>query len=132
MQKHFCVTIRFLQPYFHGRADHGEPEWPPSPLRMFQSLVAATAAKWRDAQSFETAACSLEWLESLNPPLVIAPKGIPADSKYRLYVPDNIADKVAKSWASGREASIADYRTEKDVRPICIDGESVSLCVFEF
>ncbi len=36
-----------------------------------------------------------------------------------------MADKVAKSWTSGREASIADYRTEKDVRPMHLRGEAV-------
>ncbi|MGE3853735.1 MAG: type I-U CRISPR-associated protein Csb2, partial [Planctomycetota bacterium] len=44
---------------------------------------------------------------------------------YRLYVPDNVADKVAAAWSRGADASIADYRTEKDVRPSIIDGEAV-------
>jgi CRISPR-associated protein Csb2 len=92
---------------------------------MFQSLVAAAAARWRASESSETAAASLRWLERQQPPLVIAPMGVPADAKYRLYVPDNVADKVAKSWSGGREASIADYRTEKDVRPMHLDGEAV-------
>jgi CRISPR-associated protein Csb2 len=64
-------------------------------------------------------------LERQQPPLVIAATGVPADAKYRLYVPDNVADKVAKSWSSGREASIADYRTEKDVRPMRLSCEAV-------
>ena len=125
MPTYLCLTVRFLQPYYHGRADGGEPEWPPSPLRLFQSLVAAAAARWRASESPETAAASLRWLERQQPPLVIAPMGVPADSKYRLYVPDNVADKVAKSWSGGREASIADYRTEKDVRPMRLGGEAV-------
>ena len=125
MPKHLCLTVRFLQPYYHGRADGGEPEWPPSPLRMFQALVAAASARWRDSGSSETATTLLRWLERQSPPLVIAPTGVTADSKYRLYVPDNVADKVAKSWSGGREASIADYRTEKDVRPVRLSDEAV-------
>jgi len=125
MTTYLCLTVRFLQPYYHGRADGGEPEWPPSPLRLFQSLVAAAAARWRASESSETAAASLRWLERQPPPLVIAPTGVPSDTKYRLYVPDNVADKVAKSWSGGREASIADYRTEKDVRPTHLGGEAV-------
>jgi CRISPR-associated protein Csb2 len=47
--------------------------------------------------------------------------------KYRLYVPDNSGDKVAASWSRGRDASLADYRTEKDVRPTKLphDAEAV-------
>jgi CRISPR-associated protein Csb2 len=90
---------------------------------MFQSLVAAAAARWRNAQ-FEQVALSLRWLERQRAPSVVASVGEPSAVKYRLYVPDNIADKVAKSWTSGREASIADYRTEKDVRPMHLRGDN--------
>src|ERR1700730_13175967 len=38
---HFCLSVTFHDCRFHGRRDNGEPEWPPSPLRLFQSLVAA-------------------------------------------------------------------------------------------
>jgi CRISPR-associated protein Csb2 len=125
MPSFFCLTVRFLQPYYHGRTDGGEPEWPPSPLRMFQSLVAAAASRWPAAQFHEKAAPVLEWFERLPPPSIVAAVGEPAKSKYRLYVPDNVADKVAKSWCAGWEASIADYRTEKDVRPMHLKGEAV-------
>ncbi len=125
MPTYFCLTIRFLQPYFHGRGDGGEPEWPPSPLRMFQSLVAAAACRWGESQLRDYASPALHWLESLPPPSIVAPTGQPAHSSYRLYVPDNVADKVAKTWCSGRDATIAEYRTEKDVRPVYLMGETV-------
>ena len=63
MRSYLCLTVRFLQPYYHGRTDGGEPEWPPSPLRVFQALVAAAAARWREAQFREYAVPSLRWLE---------------------------------------------------------------------
>ncbi|MBX9622589.1 MAG: type I-U CRISPR-associated protein Cas5/Cas6, partial [Gemmataceae bacterium] len=47
MGSSFCVSVTFLDPAFHGRGDGGEPEWPPSPLRLFQAVVAAAAARWR-------------------------------------------------------------------------------------
>lgn len=125
MSSYFCITVRFLQPYSHGRGDGGEPEWPPSPLRVFQSLVAAAASRWREARFHDHAAPALHWLERSPAASIVASVGEPARSKYRLYVPDNVADKVAKSWCAGREASIADYRTEKDVRPTCLNGEAV-------
>ena len=118
MSKFLCITVRFLQPYAHGRGDGDEPEWPPSPLRAFQALVAASAARWNERTRLEYAVPALEWLAKQSAPVVVAAAGVPSDVKYRLYVPDNVADKVAKSWRGGNaNASIADYRTEKDVRP---------------
>jgi CRISPR-associated protein Csb2 len=125
MPAYLCFTVRFLQPYYHGRTDGGEPEWPPSPLRVFQAIVAAAATRWRETQFHEYAASSLHWLERQHAPSIVACVGQPASVKYRLYVPDNVTDKVAKSWVGGREANIADYRTEKDVRPTRLYGEAV-------
>ena len=112
-----CITIRFLQPIYHGRGDQGEPEWPPTPLRLFQSLVAAAAAFWNERERVEHARAALRWLERQAPPLIVAPLGESSRLKYRLYVPDNVGDKVAASWSRGWDASLAEYRTEKDVRP---------------
>lgn len=118
-----CITLRSLTADFHGRGEDGEPEWPPSPLRAFQALVAAAAARWNERLRLEYAAPALRWLEAQLPPTIVAAVGAPAGTKYRLYVPDNVADKVAKSWRGGNAAaSIADYRTEKDVRPTHLRG----------
>lgn len=126
MASSFCFTVRFLQPLSHGRGAGGEPEWPPSPLRLFQALVAAAAARWNERARLEYAAPALEWLAKQPAPVVVASRGTPSGTKYRLYVPDNVADKVAKSWRGGNtDASIADYRTEKDVRPAYLAGDAV-------
>ena len=59
-------------------------------------------------------------------PLIIAPVGLTSSMKYRLYVPDNIGDRVAGTWSHGGTASIADYRAEKDVWPTQLpDGSAV-------
>jgi CRISPR-associated protein Csb2 len=94
-------------------------------LRVFQALVAAAANRWRERPFPHDAAQTFRWLERLPWATIVASAGKPAKSKYRLYVPDNVGDKVAKSWCGGREASIADYRTEKDVRPTHLNGEAV-------
>lgn len=117
MSKCLCVSIRYLQPHCHARGDGGEPEWPPSPLRAFQALAAAASAKWNEREQIESAMPALHWLEQQQPPQVLATVGKKSNATYRLYVPDNVADKVAKSWSAGREGSIADFRTEKDVCP---------------
>lgn len=124
MSDYLCISIRFLDGAFHGRADHGEPEWPPSPLRVFQAIVAAAAAHWNERCGVRQAAPALRWFEELANPIIIAPppKRVAATG-YRLYVPDNVGDLVGKSWSRGSEASIADYRTEKAVRPTLFHDE---------
>ncbi len=117
MPVHLCVTLRFLQPAYHGRGDRGEPEWPPSPLRLFQAIVSAAAARWNERTRLETATPTLRWLEGQSASTIIAPAGCPSDARYRLYVPDNVGDLVAGSWSRGGSGTMADYRTEKDVRP---------------
>jgi CRISPR-associated protein Csb2 len=125
MSKFLSITVRFLQPLSHGRGDGGEPEWPPSPLRVFQALVAAAAARWNERTRLDYAVPALEWLAKHPAPTVVASAGVASEVKYRLYVPDNVADKVAKSWRGGNaNASIADYRTEKDVRPTHLIGKA--------
>lgn len=121
MVSYFCLTARFLQPLFHGRADGGEPEWPPSPLRAFQALVSAAARK-PTGGDLQSVGIALYWLEKQAAPLIVAPVGRTSSSKYRQYVPDNVADKVGKAWSGGREADMANYRTEKDVCPTHLCG----------
>jgi len=128
MPDYLCLSIRFLDGAFHGRADQGEPEWPPSPLRLFQALVAAAAARWNERRAISHAAPALRWLESLPPPRIVAPASIQeATTGYRLYVPDNVGDLVGAAWSRGRDASIADYRTEKTVRPTRIASDDAAL-----
>ena len=78
MPSSFCISIRFLQAMCHGRGDLEEPEWPPSPLRVFQSLVAAAAARWNEREHIGHAEASLRWLERQSPPLIVATHGVPA------------------------------------------------------
>ena len=117
MSSYFCLTVRFLQPYYHGRSDGGETEWPPSPLRVFQALVAAAARRWRATQFVDYATPALRWLEQQPTPTIVSANARLADSKYRLYVPDNTGDLTAAAWSRGDTTRII-KRTEKDIRPM--------------
>src|SRR5437764_2589765 len=123
MPDYFCISIRFLDGAFHGRADQGEPEWPPSPLRLYQAIVAASAARWNERRGLRYAEPALRWFEQLPPPSIAAPPMREAQG-YRLYVPDNVGDLVGKSLSRGGEGNIADYRTEKAVRPLTVPDET--------
>jgi CRISPR-associated protein Csb2 len=130
MPDYLCISIRFLGGAFHGRADHGEPEWPPSPLRLYQALVAASAARWNERGRLQHADAALRWFEQLPPPVIAAPPKRETQG-YRLYVPDNVGDLVAKQWSAGKyfdsqnhPIDIAGYRAEKSVRPLAVPDEA--------
>ncbi len=127
MNSVFCITIRFLDPVprFHGRGDDGDPEWPPSPLRLFQALVAASATRWRENLFEEYARPALRWLEKFQPSIV-TPQVSAKSFGYRMYVPNNSGDLMTGAWARGNtETSMAKFRVEKDVRPKRLMGEAV-------
>jgi len=123
MPNFLCLTITFLDARFHGRRDGGEPEWPPSPLRLFQAIVAAAAAPTGSIGSLDA---SLRWFENLSPPQIIAPVGRMGEP-YRLSVPNNAMDLVVKAWARGNydgsgDSNPATHRTMKTVRPTHLVG----------
>ena len=72
MKTVLCLTFRFLDPVpqYHGRNDDDDPEWPPSPLRLFQALVSASANHWRGNQFQEIARPALQWIEAIQPSVV--------------------------------------------------------------
>lgn len=132
MNQYLVITIRFLDPIYHGRKEGGVPEWPPSPLRLFQAMIAASA-NGRDIPI--EAKTSLTWLErriELSPPVIVAPRRVlPQPSGYCLSVPNNAMDIVARAWNIGNysntgDASPATHRTMKTVRPTHIaNGDGI-------
>lgn len=133
MPSHFCVSIRLLDSAFHGRRGGGEPEWPPSPLRVFQSLVAAAAARMRPETFSTHIRSAFKWLEQQPAPIIVASAAV-AGTGYRLSVPNNAMDIVAKAWCRGNysnsgDANPATHRTMKTVRPtLLIGGDAVHYC----
>lgn len=125
MTSFLCISIQFLEPMFHGREEGGRPEWPPSPLRLFQAIVAAGGWKYPEENQFKKVQEVLQLLESLPAPEIFTPQHRPG-TPYRLYCPDNLGDRVASSWSRGGTASLADSRTEKDVCPThMLDGNEL-------
>lgn len=104
--------------------DDDENEWPPSPLRVFQSLVAAAAASKR----LDEVSAALKWLEQQEAPTVLAPYLITIPEKapgYCISVPNNSLDIVAHAWCRGNysnsgDANPAIHRTMKTIRPILL------------
>ncbi len=101
---HLLLTVRFLDDRYHGLLDRGgPPEWPPSPFRLFQGLVAGVARRGElvdgeDVPSnanFTPIGKSLDWLQRHtrdHPPIIIAPKSRTGQAITR-FVPNNDGDK---------------------------------------
>lgn len=108
MAVHVDLTVRFFNDRYHGS------DWPPSPGRLFQALVAgaktgAPARNWKaDHES------ALAWLENLGPPNILArPKS--DGHPYTLYIPNN---SLKNSQST---------KTSKQVRPAILANHSPGL-----
>lgn len=120
MATFLCVSVQFLdpEPAFHGRGDGGAPEWPPSPLRVFQAMLAAAAARWTGLHLADYAGPALMWLEAQDPPVIVAPAAH-TGRPIRSAVPNNDLDVVARDWARGRppRRQPAELKTLKTIQP---------------
>ena len=88
------ITVEWLDGTYHGR------EWPPSPFRLYQSMLAGTAVHQRGNGVFEAA---LRHLETLSPPLITAPR-VGARVPVTTAVPNNDGDRVLALLAKGKRA----------------------------
>ena len=79
------ISVRFHDGRYHGRLD-----WPPSPARLFQALVAGAA---QGQMLTEEDRRALLWFETLDPPEIAAPP-MRAGQGFRNYVPNNDLDAV--------------------------------------
>ncbi len=115
MTRHLCISVTLLDPLFHGKGDGDQPEWPPSPMRVFQALVAGAHAGYRSLVWNGDRAAAFRWLARQEPPLIIAPQGWPA-SRCTYFVPNNDGDKVFERQD----------RTPKVVQPHrLLDGDAI-------
>lgn len=135
MPAHLLISVNFLQPMCHARLGKEEAapnEWPPSPLRLFQAMVAGAAARWASESAQALTASgpveALKWLESLcatSPPTILAPR-VAVGQAIPRYVPNNSADLVAAKWARGDALATFKDRTKKVFRPThLLDGMTV-------
>ncbi len=133
MKQFLCIQVRFLRGSCHGRGDGDVPEWPPSPLRLFQALVSAASFRWGwgkqiDSAADDSAADFLRWLERLSAPRILAPP-VRKTASFRLYVPNNTADLAVPAWKKEIQSNLRDVekyqkmRTEKDVCGHQIENE---------
>ena len=92
MTRHLCISVTLLDPLFHGKGDGDRPEWPPSPMRLFQAMLAGSRTGCRERDWSEAKADAFRWLEQSEPPQILAPEARLAPA-YTLFVPNNDTDK---------------------------------------
>jgi CRISPR-associated protein Csb2 len=112
-----------LSIYFHDGRYHGRPEWPPSPARLFQALVAGVASgKTLSAED----RVALAWLEQREPPVIAAPAKRDGGG-FINYVPNNDLDSV------GRDPHrVAEIRAGKLIKPLLFDARIGLLYAWTF
>lgn len=89
------VSVTFPSRRYHGRV--GEVgrgtervlEWPPSPLRLFQALIAGSHRGVYGLVNLEARDRALKWLESLKPPTIETGQVIEAGTECTNYLPNN-------------------------------------------
>lgn len=101
-----------VEVFLHEGRYHGEPEWPPSPARLFQALVAGVARGSALAIDDEDA---LRWFECLSPPVIGSPCALRGQA-VKTWVPNNDLD--AKG---GDPAEVIHIRTGKGHHPRLFD-----------
>lgn len=117
------ISVHFLDGVFHGHRDGGTPEWPPSPLRLFQAITAAAATQWADVSQAAKDIAALQWLEQLPPPEIVAAHPLPLrPTGHTLYVPDNVGDIAARKWSKGEVYNIAECNTQKHIQPTLLNA----------
>ena len=98
MEHYLCISVAFLDPLYHGKGDSERPEWPPSPMRLFQAMLAGSKAGNRKArwgtQDQSDLADAFMWLERQCPPTLAAPRAEQASASHTLFVPNNDGDEI--------------------------------------
>ncbi len=108
MSRALLFTIRL-----HDGRWHGVPEWPPSPARLFQALVAGAAI---GAELPESACALLRLIECLPPPVIAAPN-MRQQRGFETFVPNNGLDAVG-----GDPDRVSEIRVGKTIRPRLFDA----------
>jgi CRISPR-associated protein Csb2 len=103
------IYVRLHDGRYHGRGD-----WPPSPARLFQALIAGAGLSGPLGGNEREA---LKWLESLHAPLVAAPRAGQPRRGVLYYMPNNDSDGI-----EGDPSKMAKIRTATKIfRPYLFD-----------
>lgn len=107
------LNVTFPFGRFHGR------EFPPSPSRLFQALIAGSHRGVYIRQNAEARDRALEWLENIAPPIIETYKAGMFGADVTNYVPNN-------------DNSFAHNKTAKSMRAFVLGEEGVLRYIWQF
>jgi len=83
------LTVTFATGRYHGRISEDELEFPPSPSRLFQALIAGSHCGAYGVIHTDKRDRALQWLESLEPPVIESPEYLETGRGIKSWVPNN-------------------------------------------
>ena len=101
--------MRSLTGTFHGLGERNQLEWPPTPFRLFQALVAGAFGGRHVGD--EAAHNALTWLEAQGAPTIYAPV-VHRLNDVQIFVPNNDLDAVG-----GEPQRVGEIRSDKKFCP---------------
>lgn len=107
------INLNFPFGRYHGR------EFPPSPARLFQALIAGSHRGIYELQNAEVRDAALTWLETLAPPVIETSFYTPSGTGSTNYVPNN-------------DNSFSHNRTAKSLRAFVLNDENNLRFVWDF
>jgi CRISPR-associated protein Csb2 len=110
---HLILNVTFPFGRFHGG------EFPPSPARLFQALIAGSHRGVYIQQNAEARDRALEWLENIAPPIIETCQAEMFGAGATNYVPNN-------------DNSFAHNRTAKSMQAFVLREDSVLRYVWQF
>jgi len=116
--------VNLLHPLWHGAGD-----WPPSPFRLFQAMVAgAFGGRWaaEDKDVQEQRSEAFRWLEHQRAPEIAAPPRSQC-RQITSYVPNNDLDSVG-----GDPGRLDEIRAEKVISPLRLEVSQTFLYAWHF
>jgi CRISPR-associated protein Csb2 len=87
------LTVIFATSRYHGRIGEEELEFPPSPSRLFQALIAGSHYGAYGVVHADKRDRALQWLELLDPPVIEAPVCRETGAGITNWVPNNDSGK---------------------------------------
>jgi CRISPR-associated protein Csb2 len=110
------MSALVLHVRLHDGRYHGEGDWPPSPARLFQALVAGGGLAG-PLENGEREA--LRWLEKQGAPIIAAPRAWQPRRGVLFYMPNNDGDRI-----EGDPLRMAKIRTATKIfRPYFLDAD---------
>lgn len=122
MSNHLVITVSLVSGRFHGRGQGGKAEWPPSPFRLFQALVAGAA----QTITVDRARPALQWLERQRIDSIRTPAAYQGQ-KVTMYVLTNQRDK-----SIGTKKTEGELKSAKILKPIILSDSKNSNCHYIF